>query len=336
MPSNLQNPPSTVRFAVSGLGHIGQRHLANIAATPGAVLAATCDPFLPQAKPEIQHFSNLKTLLTEADFDVLAICTPNGLHAEQSLAAIRAGKHVLIEKPMALRRADAELIVQEAIAHDRKVFVVMQNRYSPVSVWLKKVVSEGLLGDLILAEVRCFWNRDERYYLPGGQKHGWRGDPTLDGGPLFTQFSHFVDALFWLFGDVRNVAGRSFNATHPYLAGMADTGFFNFEFAAGGHGAFAFSTAVFEKNLESTLTILGKNGSVKISGQYMERVEIAHFPGLETCPPPEPSESNPAENHRQVTTNVVAVLTDNQRIATNAMEGLKVVDILERMQSTGN
>lgn len=341
MPSIVHRPSSTVRFAISGLGHIGQRHLANIAATPGAVLAATCDPNVQDGETvrrrengrDVPHFSDLKTMLAEADFDVLAVCSPNGLHAEQSLAALRAGRHVLIEKPMALRRVHAEIIVHEALAYDRRVFVVMQNRYSPVSGWLKKVVSEKLLGDLVLAETRCFWNRDDRYYLlPDGQKHAWRGNRDLDGGPIFTQFSHFVDALFWLFGDVSDVQAQFFNFTHQTSAPqIEDTGLVNFKFAGGGAGVFNYSTAVFDKNLESTLTILGTRGSVKIAGQYMERVELAHFQGIENCPPPAPETVNPAENHRRVTENVVAVLTGKAQIATNALEGMKVVDIIERI-----
>jgi len=180
-----------IRFAVVGAGHIGKRHAEMIQRDQESTLVAMCDvrsvEECDSASYQVPHFSTMDALLDSGlDFDVVNICTPNGLHAEQAIAALKAGKHVVVEKPMGLTKESCERVIYTALQMNRQVFCVMQNRYSPPSEWIKSVIQEGLLGEIYMVQVNCYWNRDERYYKKGG----WKGTSDLDGGTLFTQFSH--------------------------------------------------------------------------------------------------------------------------------------------------
>ena len=329
-----------VRFAVVGCGHIGKRHAEMITRNPDAELVALCD-ILPREVLDIDlcptpFFNSLEELLTSGILiDVVNICVPNGLHAALSIQALKAGYHVVIEKPMTLNQTDAEDILLTAEQKKRKVFCVMQNRYSPPSVWIKDVVESGRLGNIYLVQVNCFWNRDERYYKP----NNWHGSLQMDGGTLFTQFSHFIDLMYWLFGDISNTRARLVDFAHQELTEFEDTGTILFDFNRGGIGSFNYSTAVWNKNMESSITIIAENGSIKIGGQYMNEVEYCHIKDYEmpVLAPTNPgndygSYKGSAQNHHYVIDNVVQVLTgQNVCATTNAFEGYKVVDIIRKI-----
>ena len=141
-----------IRFAVVGCGHIGKRHAEMIQREPGAELAALCDVLPKETLSldsfDVPFFRSLEDLLQSGlFFDVVNICTPNGLHAQMAIQAIESGHHVVIEKPMALSVADAEKIVFTSLKYRKQVFCVMQNRYSPPSVWMKEMMDSGRLGD---------------------------------------------------------------------------------------------------------------------------------------------------------------------------------------------
>ena len=328
-----------IRFAVVGHGRIGQRHGAIIRGHADCELVATCDPVSPDAPTGVPHFENLDALLAaQLPLDVVCICTPNGLHAEQAVAVLRAGYHVVIEKPMALTRADCERIVYTALNVSRQVFCVMQNRYTPTVQWLREVLRTDRLGKVFLVDVRCYWNRDARYYRPGGQPHSWHGSRAQDGGPLFTQFSHFVDLVYWLFGDVTNLKGNFGSYRNGALTDFEDTGSVLFDFVNGGQGSLTYSTAVWGSNLESSITVLGERGSLKIGGQYMDRVDACHIKDYELpeLPPANPPNdyggyTGSAANHHFIFQNVVDTLRGGNAAGTNALEGMKVVDMIERM-----
>ena len=191
-----------IKFAVVGCGHIGKRHAEMVTRDSDAELVALCDIRLREELGiegyAVPFFAGLQELLQSGiHIDVVNICTPNGLHAAMAVQAIEAGCNVVIEKPMALTLADAEKVVYASLKYRKQVFCVMQNRYSPPSVWIKDMIDSGKLGKIYMVQLNCYWNRDERYYKPGG----WHGDAALDGGTLFTQFSHFIDIMYWLFGD---------------------------------------------------------------------------------------------------------------------------------------
>jgi UDP-N-acetyl-2-amino-2-deoxyglucuronate dehydrogenase len=328
-----------IGFAVVGCGHIGKRHAEMIARHPEAELLALCD-VRPQAETGtgalgVPYFNDLAAMLDAVPgIEVVNVCTPNGLHAAQCVAALDQRKHVVCEKPMALSKADCEAILFKALQVHRTVFGVMQNRYSPPSQWIKGVVDQGLLGDIHLVQVNCYWNRDERYYKPGS----WKGTADLDGGTLFTQFSHFIDILYWLFGDITDIQGKFADFNHHGLTAFEDSGLVNFRFLNGGMGCLNYSTSVWDKNLESSMTIIGSRGSVKIGGQYMDKVEHCHIRDYTL---PELAPTNPANdygaykgsanNHGYIIDNVVDTLRGRNTMTTNALEGLKVVEIIERI-----
>jgi UDP-N-acetyl-2-amino-2-deoxyglucuronate dehydrogenase len=176
------NEGEKIKFAIVGLGHIGKRHGTIIRQHPECEWVAGCDIIaaaetgLNQYKPDF-YFNAIEALLKNSPaFDVLSIATPNGLHEQHALMGLQAGKHVLIEKPMALTKAGCERIIAEAAQQQKMVFCVMQNRYSPVSVWLKHILETGKLGKIFMVEISCYWNRDERYYTKGN----WHGTKKLD------------------------------------------------------------------------------------------------------------------------------------------------------------
>ncbi len=329
-----------IKFAVVGCGHIGKRHATMISNNAESELVALCD-VLPRKELNlgdlngVDLFSSLDDLLnSDLEFDVLNICTPNGLHSEQAILALDKNKHIVVEKPIGLSKAKCEHVIYKALRNHKQVFAVMQNRYSPPSVWLKNIVEEKIIGDVFIVQVNCYWNRDARYYKSGG----WKGTSDLDGGTLFTQFSHFIDIMYWLCGDINNIQGKFNDFTHKDSTAFEDSGLVTFDFVDGGMGCLNYSTAIWDKNLESSITIIGSKGSVKVGGQYMNEVEYCHIDGYEM---PELEPSNPpndygqykgsAANHHYIIENVVDSLKGRTTATTNALEGLKVVEIIERI-----
>ncbi|WP_162052405.1 Gfo/Idh/MocA family protein [Pontibacter pamirensis] len=333
-----------IKFAVVGCGHIGKRHAEMIARNPEAELVALVDTkeksSLNIEEYQLPFFHSLEELLASGiEVDVINIATPNGYHAQQSMKCLEARKHIVVEKPMALTKQDAENVIFKALHVHKHLFAVMQNRYSPPSVWIKELIEGGVLGKVFMVQLNCYWNRDDRYYKPDS----WHGKRDLDGGTLFTQFSHFVDIMYWLFGDITNINAKLGDFNHQHLTDFEDSGFVSFDFVNGGMGSINYSTSVWNQNLESSMTIIAENGSVKIGGQYMNEVEYCHIKNYQM---PELAPTNPgndygaykgsAQNHHYVIENVVDVLKNRSAITTNALEGLKVVDMIERIYSAKN
>jgi UDP-N-acetyl-2-amino-2-deoxyglucuronate dehydrogenase len=334
-----ENISKTISFAIVGYGHIGKRHAAMVEQNPETELSAIIDvkskDELGLADSKTDFYPSLEDLLKASPkIDVVTIATPNGLHATQAIAALKAGYHVVIEKPMALSTVEAEAIIHQSMQSSREVFVVKQNRYSPPSQWIKEIVESKRLGRIFTIQINCFWNRDERYYIP----ESWHGKIDLDGGTLFTQFSHFIDTLFWLFGDVDILSSTMKDYNHQELTDFEDTGVVVFKTNEGALGTFNFTTSVAEKNFESTLTIIGKNGTVRLGGQYMNEVtycEVKDYklPTLATTNAPNDYGlyKGSAANHHFVIQNVVDALKGRKPKTTNGLEGMKVVNIIERM-----
>jgi UDP-N-acetyl-2-amino-2-deoxyglucuronate dehydrogenase len=328
-----------IKFAIIGCGHIGKRHAEMICRNPESELVALVDTknyselnIENYKVPFFNSFQELKN--ANIEFDVLNIATPNGFHASQALECLEFKKHVVIEKPMALNKQDAESVIFKALQTNRHVFAVMQNRYSPPSVWIKEVIESGILGKIYMVQLNCYWNRDDRYYKP----ESWHGKKELDGGTLYTQFSHFIDIMYWLFGDIKNIQAKFNDFNHSVLTDFEDSGFISFDFKNGGMGSLNYSTAIWDQNLESSMTIITENGSIKIGGQYMDKVEYCHIKNYNM---PELATTNPgndygaykgsAQNHNFVIQNVIDVLKNRDTITTNAIEGLKVVEIIENI-----
>jgi UDP-N-acetyl-2-amino-2-deoxyglucuronate dehydrogenase len=327
-----------IRFAVIGAGHIGKRHAEMVVRHPDAALVAMCDVRSKEecgVGYEVPFFHSVKEMLEVGPpCDVVCVCTPNGLHATHSLEVLAAAKHLVVEKPMALTKADCEKIIFSALNMHRQVFCVMQNRYSPPSLWIKEIITAGLLGEIYMVNINCFWNRDDRYY----GKSNWKGLKEMDGGTLFTQFSHFIDIMYWLFGDITNIQARFRDFNHQDNTEFEDSGIVMFDFINGGIGNLSFSTAVNQVNFESSLTIIAEHGTVKIGGQYMNELVYCDIENYEVPVLPEGNPANDyggykgsAANHVYIIENVIDTLTGKTNITTNALEGLKVVDIIERI-----
>jgi UDP-N-acetyl-2-amino-2-deoxyglucuronate dehydrogenase len=329
-----------IKFAIVGIGHIGKRHAQVIQNTPDAELIGVADinPTVKLSESEFSHiprYNSLENMLKSLpSADVINICTPNGEHALQTIMALEHGHHVVCEKPLALNKNDCLRILDKAGEVSRKVFCVMQNRYSPSAIWLKKIISEGILGKLNMVIINCLWNRDSKYY----HSSKWRGSLNMDGGTLYTQFSHFIDTVYWLFGDITNIHSRFSNFNHQDMIEFEDSGMITFDFINGGSCSFNYTTSVWDKNFVSSITILGENGSVKVGGQYMNQVEYCHIKNYQM---PELEVSKPANdygfykgsaaNHEFVIRNVIDHLKDQKEITTSAYEGMKVIEIIERI-----
>jgi UDP-N-acetyl-2-amino-2-deoxyglucuronate dehydrogenase len=333
-----------IKFAVIGAGHIGKRHAEMIQREDEGELVALID--IRSAEEceavglNVPFFKSIDDLIDSGiEFDVLNVCTPNGLHAVQSIKGLFYGKHIVCEKPMGLSKSECEDVIFKALQMSKNVFCVMQNRYSPPSEWIKSVVERKILGDIFMVQLNCYWNRDDRYYKAGG----WKGTNDLDGGTLFTQFSHFIDIMYWLFGDIDKIQGKFADFTHQKLTDFEDSGYVNFDFVDGGMGSINYSTSVANQNLESSISIIGSKGSVKIGGQYMNEVEVCNIEDYEM---PKLAASNPANdygaykgsaaNHNYVIKNVIDTLKGRTTPTTNALEGLKVVEIIERIYKVRN
>lgn len=329
-----------VTFGVVGLGHIGKRHADLLDMNPNTELMAICDIRSPSELNIDRHlkipfYSNLQEMLEDnPHIEVVCIATPNGLHASQAILVLKAHKHVIIEKPMALKRVDCEQILYQALTVGKQVFCVMQNRYSPPIKWLKEIVDADRLGKIFQVEINCYWNRNNAYY----DQSPWRGTLEMDGGPLFTQFSHFIDLIYWLFGDIKCIHTSFGNFAHKHNTAFEDAGIIQFQLEQGALGCLSYSTASWQKNFESSISIIAEKGTLKIGGQYMDKIEYCHIEDYtqpQLAPTNPPNDYGPykgsAANHHYVFENVISTLAGQSSITTNALEGMKVVEIIERI-----
>jgi UDP-N-acetyl-2-amino-2-deoxyglucuronate dehydrogenase len=334
----MSNQP--ISFAIIGCGRIAQRHAEHISNT--GKLAAVCDVVAEKAtalaeKYKTNAYTSAEEMLTkEKNIDVVSICSPNGLHAQHTIAALRAGFHVLCEKPMALSVQDCGEMIKEAEKANRRLFIVKQNRFNPPVAAVKQIIDEGRLGKIYSAQLNCFWNRNNEYY-----HNSWKGTMALDGGTLYTQFSHFIDLLYWMVGDVKDVHAFTGNFHHKGIIEFEDTGTVSLRFYNGAVGTINYSVNSFEQNMEGSLTIFGEKGTVKIGGQYLNEMEYQKIENYEIkdLPPGNPPNNygkyfGSMSNHDKVYKNVVEVLRDGGVIATNGFEGLKTVEIIDKIYSS--
>ncbi len=333
-----------IKFAIIGCGHIAKRHAKHLQAHPNAELLGGFDLVVEKTQNfatdfEVKAFESLEEVL-QSPVDMLNICTPNGTHHSIAIEALNAGKHVLVEKPMAIRKADSEQMIKAALDNGKNLFVVKQNRFNPPVQEVKKLLENGHLGKVFSVVVNAYWNRNKQYY----EQSYWRGTKELDGGTLFTQFSHFIDILYYLFGDVDLVSGITKNVNHQGLIEFEDTGHFVFQLkTSGALGSFNYTTAAYEKNMEGSITIFAENGSLKIGGQYLNTIEYQSIEGKslnEFSSIDKPNDygfyQGSMSNHDKVIDNVVKSLLGQEKIMTNAYDGLKVVEIIENFYAVAN
>ena len=326
-----------IRFGIVGCGRIAQRHAEHV--SNKGELVAVCDIVRQNADALASrynarvYYSLGEMLENEKDMQVLAVCSPNGLHAEHAIKALNAGVHVLCEKPMALTAYDCGEMIKAAEKANRRLFAIKQNRFNPPVEAVKKLLDEGRLGRICSIQLNCFWNRNPDYY-----HNSWKGTMKLDGGTLFTQFSHFIDLLYWMVGDVKEVKAITGNYTHQGIIEFEDTGVVLLEFQNGAIGAINYTVNSFGKNMEGSLTIFGEKGTVKIGGQYLNELEYQNIEGYKIENLPEGAKANnygnyqgSMSNHDKVYDNLIQVLQNNAAITTSSFEGLKTVEIIEKI-----
>ena len=338
-----------VKFGVVGLGHIGTRHAKCIMNNRNSILSAVCDikhkTTWKTQHESIPYFSDFHDLIQQ-DLDVVNICTPNYLHASMALDALSQRKHVVIEKPIALCTEDAKKIIERSNKCSRLFFGVMQNRFSPTITWLKDVIDQSLLGSINMISVNCFWNRNRNYYL----NSDWHGSKHKDGGPLFTQFSHFIDIINWIFGDFSNISASFSEFRKSDYVEFEDSGLikFNLKNLKSNKlidGTLNYSTAVWNKNFESSITILGEFGTIKIGGQYMDKISYCDIQNyvlpkldLDVKCNDYGDYQGSASNHDKMIDHVAKTLLGLNKDVTSLdfSDGIDVVNIIERIYSLRN
>ncbi len=326
-----------MKFALVGCGRIAERHAEHI--RNKGELVSVCDVVKERADALAANFSTKAhysiedMLANEQGIDVVAICSPNGLHAVHSIKALEAGFHVLCEKPMAINVPDCVAMIKAAENSGRKLFAIKQNRYNPPVAVVKKIVDEGRLGKILSIQLNCFWNRNPDYY-----SNSWKGTLALDGGTLFTQFSHFIDLLYWIAGDIQSVQAFIGNFVHKDIIEFEDTGAVILQFVSGAIGTINYTVNSYNKNMEGSLTIFGEKGTVKIGGQYLNELEYQNIEGYTIEKLPEGNKPNnygnytgSMSNHDKVYDNVIDVLQNNGSMTTSAFEAMKTVEIIEKI-----
>lgn len=267
-----------LKFAIVGCGRIARRHadLLGKGQIKDAELVAVCDCNSDKSKAfglefGIPYFMDLNTMLTQSDIDVVSILTESGSHADHVIKVADFGKHIVVEKPMALRIRDAESMIEKCAKSNVKLFVVKQNRFNVPVQETRKALEQGRFGKLILGTVRVRWCRTDAYY----DQDDWRGTWKMDGGVLTNQASHHIDLLEWMFGAVVSVHAMSTTA----LANIEveDTAIATLRFENGALGIVEATTATRPKDLEGSLSILGENGMVEISGFAVNQMKEWHF-----------------------------------------------------------
>ncbi len=328
------------RFAIVGCGRIAGRHAAQIARL--GELAAVCDT-VPERAIELARTYNATPyfcindmLRHEKNLDVASVCTPNYLHPTHSIACLEAGFDVLCEKPLAISMSDAEKMVSAAAASGKKLFVVKSTRFNPSVQMLRQLIAEDHLGTLYSFQLSCFWNRPDAYYT-----NSWRGGLLTDGGTLFTQFSHYIDVLYWLLGEIKTCLPLRKNFSHRHTIEFEDTGAAAVEMENGMIGTINYSINTFAKNMEISLVVIGEKGTVKVGGEYLHRLEYQQIDNYHI---PELHNGNDANdygfyrgsmgNHKDVYDNLIKALEDPEHPFTDAQTGMKTIRIIEQLYGT--
>ena len=320
------------RVGLIGCGRISKNHFDAIARIDGLTLAAVCDIDPDRAKRAgeergVPWYRTLDELLQSGQCDVISICTPSGLHSAQGIAAARAGKHVVTEKPMAISLAQADDLVRACDDAGVHLFVVKQNRLNPPIQLLKGAIDKGRFGRIYLANVTVRWQRPQEYY----DAEPWRGTWEFDGGAIMNQASHYVDLMQWLVGPVESVLAKT--ATQARRIEAEDSGIGIVKFRSGALGVIEVNVLTYPKNLEGSITILGETGSVKIGGTAVNRVEhwtFAHYDDDDKLI--ESANTNPPNvygfGHEGYYRNVLGVLRGESKADTDGRAGRKSLELI--------
>lgn len=320
-------------FGVIGCGRIAPNHGSAITTLDGARIVAAADIVGERAEAFAKRFGgepyvSYQAMLRRSDIDIVCICTPSGLHAAQGIAAAEAGKHVLVEKPMALSLKDADALIAACRANGVKLGVVHQNRFNPPIVKLRRALEAGRFGKLNLGSAVLRWHRGQDYY----DQAPWRGTWELDGGCLMNQTIHCIDLLQWIMGPVESLFG--YTTTRMRRIEAEDNAAITIKFQNGAMGIIESSVTIYPKNLEETLNIFGETGSVVIGGVAVNRIETWRFgDGLDTEEAVlQGQEADPASvygyGHRPLIADFVNAVRTGCDPAVPGPEGRKALEII--------
>lgn len=322
-----------LRFGVIGCGRIAPKHTESIIAIPDAELIAVCDIIPEKAKEyarlyNAEPYLDYKELLQRKDIDIVTIATPSGNHAEIGIEAAKAGKHVMVEKPMSMTLKEADNLIKACKEYNVKLSVIHQNRYNQSIKILRDAMESGRFGKLTHGQATIRWNRNDEYYTQAP----WRGTKLQDGGVLMNQSIHNIDLLQWMMGPVESVFGYTTTALRPIE--MEDVAGAVIRFKNGAIGLIEAATTIYPKNIEETLNIFGETGSVIIGGIAVNRVETWEFPNCEEEKEQifAAQENDPPTvygfGHREIIEDMIKAVKSNTSPPLNGEEGRKALEII--------
>jgi UDP-N-acetyl-2-amino-2-deoxyglucuronate dehydrogenase len=322
-----------IRFALVGCGRISKNHIDSLKKHgKDAEVVAVCDIDdnaleAAQAETRGEAFLRYEDLLEKSSADVVVLATPSGLHAEQTVLAAKAGKHVITEKPMATRWRDGKRMVAACDAAKVRLFVVKQNRRNATLQLLKRAIVEKRFGRIYMASINVLWTRPQEYY----DAAKWRGTWEFDGGAFMNQASHYVDLLDWMIGPVESV--QAYTATLERNIEVEDTGALALRWRSGALGTMSVTMLTYPKNLEGSITVIGERGTVRIGGLAVN--EIQHWEFADKRPEDErvheasyATTSVYGFGHPLYYENVIQTLRGKAEPETDGREGLRSLELL--------
>lgn len=322
-----------IRIAVVGCGRISASHFNAINRhSDNLELVAVCDtdPAALKAaeeKCEVRGYDSLTSLLEDADVDVVALCTPSGLHPDQTVQAAQAGRHVITEKPMATRWTDGLRMVRACDEAGVRLFVVKQNRRNATLQLIKRAMDKRRFGRIYMVTINVFWSRPQSYY----DSAKWRGTWEFDGGALMNQASHYVDLVDWLIGPVESV--QAYVATLARNIQVEDTATVGVRWRSGALGSINVTMLTYPKNFEGSITIVGEKGTVRVGGVAVN--EIQHWAFEDKDPDDDLVRTASYETtsvygygHPLYYENVVKTLRGEAEPETDGREGLRSLELL--------
>lgn len=321
----------TLGFGVVGCGRIAKNHLEAIAAIPEARLVAVCDNDADALRRATERYAcpgygNHRDMLTNPEIDVVNICTPSGWHARIAIDAMTAGKHVLVEKPMAMSLTEADAMVATADKHGVKLGVMHQNRFNSAIVKLRRALEQGKFGKLTHGSAVVRWARDYNYY----RQAPWRGTWAHDGGCLMNQSIHNIDLLQWMMGPVESVF--AYTATNVRKIEAEDVAVAVLRFASGALATIEATTTIYPRNLEETLNIFGTTGTAVIGGVAVNKIENWRFDGEDEATALAEQFREPPNvygfGHADIIADFIGAVKQGRSPAVPGREGRKAVEII--------
>jgi len=324
-----------IKVALIGLGNIGAKHIKALLATPNVDIVAVCDIKSENyialgLSQNITFYKNYTQLLSCSDADIICITTPHGLHYKMSIDSLNAGKHVIVEKPMALNKSDCEKMIEVANKANKKLFVVKQNRFNDPILLINIALQENRLGKIYGIQANVLWNRRNEYYT----NSDWRGQFVEEGGALYTQVDHFLDILIWWFGDLED--SKTIIETMHHNIEIEDIGVAALKFSSGVVGSLLWTTCVYNKNYEGSITIIGEKGTIKIGGEYLNKIV---FWDVESYPMPVGYRYNnginyinkdiTSTNHYKMINEIIKHFTSERNGIVEGAEGKKTIEAIE-------